>query len=145
MDTTAAAGTTYYYVVQAKNSVGTSGNSPQFGAALLSAPMVNLAFGGTTTATINAGPQVGGSDTAFDGDPGSKWYCYNSPTGWIQYDFGANNAQVIKRYTINSADVPSRDPKDWQAVPRFARWLHLDDSGHAERPVLRHCDGAEYV
>ena len=53
VDTTVAAGTTYYYVVQAKNSVGTSGNSPQFGAALLPAPMVNLAFSGTATASYD--------------------------------------------------------------------------------------------
>lgn len=51
------------------------------GAALLSAPMVNLAFSGTTTASINAGPQDGGSDTAFDGDPGTKWHGWNSPSG----------------------------------------------------------------
>ncbi|HEY8903079.1 MAG TPA: RICIN domain-containing protein, partial [Chthoniobacterales bacterium] len=128
VDTTAAAGTTYYYVVQAANSAGTSGNSPQFYGSLLSAPMVNLAFGGITTASINAGPQVGGSDTAFDGDPGSKWYCYNSPTGWIQYDFGAGNAQAVKRYTVNSADVPARDPIAWSLLGSQdgSAWTTLD-------------------
>jgi len=39
VDTTAAAGTTYYYVVRAKNSAGTSGNSPQFYASRLPAEM----------------------------------------------------------------------------------------------------------
>jgi hypothetical protein len=114
-DTTPAAGTTYYYVVRAKNSAGTSGNSPQFGDALLPAPMVNLAFGGTSTASINGGSGGEGSDKAFDGNPGSKWFNNNiSPTGWIQYDFGTGNAQVVKRYTVSSAnDVPARDPKDW--------------------------------
>lgn len=34
VDTTAAAGATYYYVARAKNSAGTSGNSPEFYAAL---------------------------------------------------------------------------------------------------------------
>jgi len=128
VDTTAAAGTTYYYVVQATNSAGTSGNSSQFGAALLSAPMVNLAFGGTTNASINVGSGVGQSDTAFNGDSGSKWFCYNSTTGWIQYDFGANNAQVVKRYTINSADVPARDPKDWSLLGSQdgSTWTTLD-------------------
>ncbi len=113
MDTTPAAGTTYYYVVRAKNSAGTSGNSPQFGDALLPAPMVNLAFGGTATdsAHINGQDATG----AFDGNAGSKWFNNNvGPTGWIQYDFGANNAQLVKRYTISSGnDVPGRDPKDW--------------------------------
>jgi hypothetical protein len=128
VDTTVAPGTTYYYVVQAANSVGTSGNSPEFYGSLLPAPMVNIAFGGTTTASVNAGPQVGGSDTAFDSDPGSKWYCWSSPTGWIQYDFGANNAQVIKRYTINSADVPSRDPVAWSLLGSQdgSTWTTLD-------------------
>jgi hypothetical protein len=128
VDTTAAAGTTYYYVVRAKNSAGTSGNSSQFGAALLPAPMVNLAFGGTTNASINVGSGVGQSDTAFNGDSGSKWFCYNSPTGWIQYDFGAGNEQVIKRYTINTADVPARDPKNWQlqGSQDGSSWTTLD-------------------
>jgi hypothetical protein len=128
VDTTAAAGTTYYYVVRAKNSAGTSGNSAQFGATLLPAAMVNLAFGGTTTASINAGPQIGGSDDAFNGDPGSKWHCWNSPSGWIQYDFGANNAQVIKRYTINSADVPDRNPTSWSFLGSQdgSTWTTLD-------------------
>jgi hypothetical protein len=128
VDTTPAAGTTYYYVVRAKNSAGTSGNSPEFYGALLPTPMVNLAFGGTTLAFVNSGPQVGGSDDAFNGDPGSKWYGYTAPTGWLQYDFGANNAQTVKRYTINSADVPARDPKDWQfqASNDGANWTTLD-------------------
>jgi hypothetical protein len=128
VDTTAAAGTTYYYVVRAKNSAGTSGNSSQFGATLLPAPMVNIAFGGTTTASINAGSGNGQSDTAFDGNPGSKWHCWNSATGWLQYDFGSGNAQVVKRYTINSADVPNRDPKDWQfqGSQDGSTWTTLD-------------------
>ena len=130
VDTTAAAGTNYYYVVRAKNSAGTSGNSPEFAAShsQLVPQMANLAFGGTTLASINTGPQVGGSDTAFDGNPASKWFGYNSPTGWLQYDFGAGNAQVVKRYTINSADVPSRDPKDWQfqGSQDGSNWTTLD-------------------
>ena len=113
MDTTPAAGTTYYYVVRAKNSAGTSGNSPQFGDALLASPMVNLAFGGTAMDSAHINGQEG--VYAFDGNPGSKWFNNNvAPTGWIQYDLGANNAQVVKRYTVSSAnDVPARDPKDW--------------------------------
>jgi fibronectin type 3 domain-containing protein len=132
VDTTAVSGTTYYYVVQAKNAVGTSGNSPESGAALLSAPMVNLAFGGTTLASINTGSQVGGSDDAFNSDPGSKWYGYNSPTGWLQYNFGAGNAQVVKRYTINSADVPDRDPKSWNFLGSQdgVSWTTLDSQSN---------------
>jgi hypothetical protein len=139
VDTTAAAGTTYYYVVRAKNSAGTSGNSVQFGAALLPAPMVNIAFGGTTTASINAGSANGQSDTAFDGNPGTKWHCWNSPTGWIQYDFGSSNAQVIKRYTINSADVVDRNPTSWQfqGSQDGSSWTTLDtQSGQSFSVVM---------
>lgn len=113
VDTTAVAGTTYYYVAQAKNSAGTSANSPQFGAALLSAPLVNLAFSGTSTASFNQDSTLEGSAKAFDRDPGSKWFGWNAPTGWIQYDFGTGNEQVVKRYTISCADVATRDPKSW--------------------------------
>jgi fibronectin type 3 domain-containing protein len=127
-DTTAAAGTTYYYVVQAKNSAGTSGNSPQFYGTLLSTPMVNLAFGGTATASFNGNSTTEGAIKAFDSDPGSKWYGYNSPANWLQYDFGAGNAQVVKRYTISAADVAERDPKDWTFLGSQdgATWTTLD-------------------
>jgi hypothetical protein len=114
VDTTAAAGTTYYYVVQAANSAGTSGNSPESYGSLLPTPMVNLAFSGTATDSSHS---TGGEGiNAFDGDAGSKWFNNNAaPTGWLQYDFGANNEQTVKRYTLTSAnDVPGRDPKDWQ-------------------------------
>ncbi|HEY8900804.1 MAG TPA: RICIN domain-containing protein [Chthoniobacterales bacterium] len=128
VDTTAAAGTTYYYVVRAKNSAGTSGNSPQHYSARMTSPMVNIAFSGTSTASFNQGSSTEGSAKAFDGNPGSKWYGYNSPTGWLQYDFGASNAQVVKRYTINSADVATRDPKDWQfqGSQDGSTWTTLD-------------------
>ncbi|HEX9045464.1 MAG TPA: RICIN domain-containing protein [Verrucomicrobiae bacterium] len=128
VDTTAAAGTTYYYVVQAVNSAGTSGNSPQFGDSLV-ASMVNLAFSGTSAAFNNSGSGTEGSDQAFDRDPGSKWFGSSAPTGWIQYDFGSGNAQVIKRYTITSAnDVPTRDPKNWnfRGSQDGATWTTLD-------------------
>jgi len=132
VDTTAAAGTTYYYVVRAKNSVGVSGISPQFYGALLPAPMVNLALNGTSTASFNQESEIEGSAKAFDSDPGTKWYGYNSPNGWIQYDFGAHNAQTIKRYTINSADVADRDPKDWQfqGSQDGSTWTILDSKSN---------------
>jgi hypothetical protein len=128
VDTTPAAGTTYYYVVRAKNSAGTSGNSPQFYGSLLPAPMVNLAFGGTPTASFNQDSANEGADRAFDTDPWNKWYGYNSPAGWIQYDFGAGNAQVIKRYSVSSADVATRDPKDWTFLGSQdgSTWTTLD-------------------
>jgi hypothetical protein len=79
-------------------------------------------------ASINTGSAVGQSDSAFDGDPSYKWHCYNSPTGWIQYDFGSGNEQVVKRYTINSADVVDRDPTAWQfqGSQDGSSWTTLD-------------------
>lgn len=132
IDTSAVAGTTYYYVARAKNAVGTSGNSPQFGAALLPPPMVNLAFSGTSTASFNSGTGIEGSDQAFNCNPASKWYGYNAPTGWIQYDFGSGNEQVVKRYTISSADVATRDPKNWNFLGSQdgSNWTTLDSQSN---------------
>ncbi len=112
-DTAVSAGTTYYYVARAKNSAGTSGNSPQFYATLLPAPLVNLAFGGTATDSGNSVPW--NSANGFDQNPGSLWF-HGGTTGWLQYDFGAGNAQVVKRYTVTAGNVniPARDPKNWQ-------------------------------
>jgi hypothetical protein len=128
MDTTPAAGTTYYYVVRAKNSAGTSGNSPQFYGSLLPTAMANLAFGGTATDSSHS--TGGEAVNVFDSNPGSKWFNNNvGPTGWVQYDFGANNAQLVKRYTLTSAnDVPARDPKDWTFLGSQdgATWTTLD-------------------
>jgi hypothetical protein len=118
VDTSAAAGTTYYYVARAKNSAGTSADSPQFGASRIPPPLINLAFSGGTTDV----------PTAFDDNFGSFWFNVGT-TGWLQYDFGADSAQVIKRYTMVSATlIPARDPKDWefQGSNDGATWTTLD-------------------
>jgi len=126
MDTTAAAGTTYYYVAQAVNSAGTSANSPQFYGSLLPAAMANIAFSGTATASTYT-QSIEDPSHAFDTDPGTKWFA-TAPTGWLQYDFGANNAQVIKRYTVTSADVATRDPQAWSFLGSQdgTNWTTLD-------------------
>jgi hypothetical protein len=75
--------------------------------------MVNIAFGGAANDSANNPTGTQGAAKAFDLTPGSKWL--SSAVSWLQYDFGAGNAQTIKRYTVTSAnDVPARDPKDWQ-------------------------------
>jgi hypothetical protein len=136
VDTTAAANTTYYYVVQAANSAGTSGNSPQFGTSLLPAAMVNVAFSGTATASSYTQP-IEDPSHAFDTDPGSKWFA-TAATGWLQYDFGTNNAQVIKRYTVNSTDVQSRDPKSWTFLGSQdgVNWTTLDTQNNQTLPAV---------
>lgn len=144
VDTTVNADTTYYYVARAKNSAGTSGDSPKFGASLLPAPLVNLASGGIATASFNGDSAREGADKAFDRDPGSKWFGYKAPTGWIQYDFGADNAQVVKRYTINCADVSERDPKSWSLLgsPDGSTWTTLDsqsDQSFGIRMQMKTC------
>jgi hypothetical protein len=111
-DTTVASGTTYYYVVTAINSAGTSANSPEDSATPVS-PMVNVAFGGAANDSANNPSGSQGAAKAFDWTSASKWLC--SAVSWLQYDFGSGATQTIKRYTVTSADdVPARDPKDWQ-------------------------------
>jgi hypothetical protein len=129
-DATVASGTTYYYVVTATNSAGTSGNSPEDSAKPLS-PMVNIAFGGTPTATIADNGGTEAPAKAFDRNPSSKWLGW-APTGSLQYDFGAGNAQVVKRYTINCADVAARDPKNWnfRASQDGASWTTLNSQSN---------------
>jgi len=126
VDTNVTSGTTYYYVVQAKNSVGSSGNSPDFGDALLPAPMVNVAFSGTATASSYT-TSIEAPSKAFDSNPGSKWFA-TAPTGWLKYDFGAGNEQIVKRYTVSSADVATRDPKSWTFLGSQdgSNWTTLD-------------------
>ncbi len=129
VDTGVTPGTTYYYVARAKNSAGVSGNSPEFYASLLPSPMVNLATTGTATDDQNLTPSNPNSASAFDQNPGSLWFHGGGTTGWLQYDFGAGNAQVIKRYTVNSANlIPERDPKDWQFLASHdgVNWTTLD-------------------
>jgi fibronectin type 3 domain-containing protein len=113
VDTNVVAGTTYYYVAQAQNSAGTSSNSPVFYAALIPVPLIHLAFSGMASDSVNAGG-ANSASTAFDQNFGSFWFP-GVTTGWLRYDFGANSAQIVKRYTIVSAPlIPERDPKDWQ-------------------------------
>jgi regulation of enolase protein 1 (concanavalin A-like superfamily) len=129
-DTTANSGTTYYYVVTATNSAGTSGNSPE-DSVTPQVPMVNVAFGGAPNDSGNNPNGTQGAAKAFDLNVGSKWL--GSAISWLQYDFGAGNAQTIKRYTVTSAnDVPTRDPKDWQfqGSNDGSNWATLDTRGN---------------
>ncbi|HEY8932961.1 MAG TPA: discoidin domain-containing protein [Rariglobus sp.] len=124
-DKTVTNGTTYYYVVSATNSAGTSGDSPEDGTTP-GRPPVNIAFGGTATASDEGtGPQ-----TAFDTNVRTRWFNNDKgATGWLQYDFGSGVTRTITCYSVASAvDVPGRDPKDWefQGSKDGASWTTLD-------------------
>lgn len=128
-DTSVTSGTTYYYVVTANNSSGTSGNSPEDSATPQS-PMVSIVFGGAPNDIGNNPNGTQGAAKAFDLNVDTKWL--SSAITWLQYDFGAGSSQTIKRYTITSAnDVPARDPKDWQLQGSNdgSTWTTLDTQG----------------
>ena len=124
-DTTVTNGTTYYYVVSADNSAGTSGNSPE-DHATPAKPPVNIAVGGKATAsTEGTGPE-----NAFDHNIWTRWFNQDKgSTGWVQYDFGSGIPKTITRYSVASAvDVPERDPRDWefQGSSDGTNWTTLD-------------------
>jgi len=129
VDTTVTNGTPYYYVVSATNAAGEGANSAQDSTTPLP-PMVNVATGGTATASANGTSSTQGAAMGFDANVGSKWFNGNAgTTGWIEYDFGASLTQTIKRYTVSAAnDVPGRDPKNWQfqGSSDGSTWTTLD-------------------
>ena len=54
-----------------------------------------------------------GEAQAFDNTSNTKWLVFSS-TGNIAYDFANEDAYVVTRYTVASAnDEPARDPKTW--------------------------------
>jgi len=128
-DKTVNNSTTYYYVVTATNSAGTSPDSPE-DRATPGRPPVNVASGGTATASeIGTGPAE-----AFDGNVRTRWFNHDKgSTGWLQYDFGSGVTRTITSYSIASAvDVPGRDPKDWQfqGSKDGSSWTTLDAQSH---------------
>jgi hypothetical protein len=118
-------GTTYSYVVTANNSAGTSGNSPE-DSATPARPPVNIATGGTATASAEGT----GPENAFDHNIWTRWFNHDKgSTGWVQYDFGSGIPKTITRYSVASAvDVPERDPRDWefQGSSDGTNWTTLD-------------------
>jgi hypothetical protein len=124
-DKTVANGTTYYYVVTATNSAGTSGNSPE-DSTTPAKPPVNVAVGGKATASAEGT----GPEKAFDQNIWTRWFNQDKgSTGWLEYDFGTGLPRTITRYSVASAvDVPERDPKDWefQGSSDGTNWITLD-------------------
>jgi hypothetical protein len=86
---------------------------------------VNIAVGGTADDSANGSINAG---RAFDRNSATEWF-YSGASGWLQYDLGANGAQVVERYTVTSAnDRTPRDPKDWQfqGSSDGSTWTTLD-------------------
>jgi hypothetical protein len=73
--------------------------------ALTGAPSASASSVFTTAVAANA----------FDGDIGSKWITTTSAPGWLQYDYGAGNKNVVNGYYLTSANNnPTSDPASWQ-------------------------------
>ena len=149
-DATVTNGTTYYYVVNATNSAGTGANSAEDSATPVS-PMVNLAFGGTASSSTIGAPSWEAPDQAFNRNSGSKWYNGNATnpgsTGWLRYDFGAGNAQTVKRYTVVSGDAANRDPKSWtfQGSNDGSTWTTLDTQSNQAFLTRNHANAYNIV
>jgi len=123
-DTTVMNGTAYRYVVNAKNSAGTSPDSAE-DSATPSAPSWNVAYGGSATATVGA--ETAGS--AFDGNSHTMWFAKDIRAAALQYDFSAGQTPLIKSYTITSPALkPERDPRNWefQGSKDGTNWVTLD-------------------
>jgi hypothetical protein len=149
-DKTVTNGIPYYYVVTAVNSAGSSSDSSQDTATPVS-PMVNVAFGGTASSSAIGVPSWEAPAQAFNRHSGSKWYNGNAsnpgPTGWLRYDFGAGNAQTVKRYTVISADVANRDPKIWtfQGSNDGSTWTTLDTQSNQAFLTRNHANAYNIV
>ncbi len=129
LDSTAVAGTTYYYIVSALNASGLEGgDSPEASAALTTSGLVNRVSGGTASASLGASSYPAAN--AFDGNTGTKWNSGSTGVAaWLRYDFGPNITWAVTRYDITSAsDTAQRDPNAWkfEGSNDGTNWTTLD-------------------
>ena len=72
----------------------------------------------------------GGATAAFDDSIRTIWFnSYENPPAWLQYQLGGGAGAALSEYSLTSgADVPSRDPGDWefQASNDGVTWTTLD-------------------
>jgi hypothetical protein len=89
---------------------------------------VDLATGGTASASADNAANGQGAPQAFDNNLGTKWYDpVNGGTGWVQYQLPSS--QVVNQYQMTSAsDVQQRDPAAWQfqGSSNGTTWVTLD-------------------
>jgi len=64
---------------------------------------VNLARGGTVTASNAAGTAPSDMTMAFDENAATEWFAANSVVGWIAYQFGAGAKNVVTSYSVTSS------------------------------------------
>ncbi|WP_184847272.1 GH92 family glycosyl hydrolase [Allocatelliglobosispora scoriae] len=90
-------------------------------------PLADKLTGGTITASAENGTNENAAKLVDDTSL-SKWLAF-ATTATLSYQFGGGASQVVKQYTLTSADdVPGRDPKNWtlQGSTDGTTWVTLD-------------------
>ena len=99
------------------------------------------AVGGTVTSDCpNTANSAEDATAAFDGNPGSKWFCGGKSAVTVSYDFKDEEAYAITSYSVTAGnDSSDRDPKTWtvEGSDDGATWTPLEpaqtDQVFAER------------
>ena len=92
----------------------------------------DLTESGTASDDGANNPVNEGEAQAFDNTSNTKWLVFSS-TGNIAYDFANEDAYVVTRYTVTSAnDEPARDPKTWnlQGSNDGSTWTTLNSQNN---------------
>ncbi|MDG3005527.1 discoidin domain-containing protein [Paludisphaera mucosa] len=99
----------------------------------------NVALGAAPAVVSARGDNAGAGEDklhAFDGDVRTKWLDFSS-TSWIQYQFAGGIEQLVKSYSITSANdtalYPGRAPRSWvlKGSNDGVNWTILDERTNA--------------
>jgi hypothetical protein len=116
--------TLYHFRFHAENSAGSHWAEQSNSTTTL--PLSTAPAGGFATASSAAASP----EFAFDNDPATSWQTSTgNPAGSIIYQFAAAAAFKITGYALtSSADLPARDPRDWQLFGSYdgVNWVLLD-------------------